>query len=160
MGLKCSADTWYDNCFSILNPVRCNLSIIFYLHWKCEKYLGCGWVCGVVFIWSGKLWSMLVTSHWRLSPLLSSRLRSLFHILTVPMVSPRAQESHSHQLIQCELKQWPCAWLTASFLSHDRGLAGSLGTRANSSQFHLHYSGISASSPIILKLKEGGKSHV
>lgn len=31
-GLQCSADKWY-NCFGILNPVHCNLSILFYLQW-------------------------------------------------------------------------------------------------------------------------------
>lgn len=109
-----------------------------------------------LFIWSGKLWTVLVTSHWRLSPLLSGTLKSLFHSLTASMVSPREQKSLSRQLIWCELKQcdmpgWPCS------SSHDGGLHRSAGTRPNSAQFHLSCFGIFANSSVILKSKEDVK---
>lgn len=70
------------------------------------------------FIWSGKLWSVLVTSHWRLSHLLSGSLISLFHILTVSMMSRREQKSLHNQLIQCEWRQSSCVpgWPRSSSL--------------------------------------------
>lgn len=47
-----------------------------------------------------------------------------------------------------------CAWLTPVFFSHDGGLAGSSGLRANSSQYHLYYFGSFTSSFAVLTLKE------
>lgn len=47
-----------------------------------------------------------------------------------------------------------CAWLTPFFLSHDGGLAGSLGRRANSLHSYIEYFGSFASSPATLKLQE------
>lgn len=105
-------------------------------------------------IWSGKLWSVLVTSHWRLSHLLSDSPMPLFRISTASMVSQREQKSLRNRLIQCELKQWFCVpgWPRSS--SQGGGLAGSLGLRANSSQYHWYDFGSLTNSSAILKVEE------
>lgn len=47
-----------------------------------------------------------------------------------------------------------CAWLTPFFLSHDGGLAGSLGRRANSLHYNMEYLHSFASGFAIFKLQE------
>lgn len=105
-----------------------------------------------LLIWSGKLWTMLVTSHWRLSPLLSGRLRSLFPSLTTSMVSLREEKSLSWQFIRWA-KTMGYAWLALVFLSWC-GPYRSVGTRPNSSQCHLSHFRIFVNSSVILKWKQ------
>lgn len=71
------------------------------------------------FLWSGKLWSTLVTSHWCLSHLLSSSLVSLFRILTGFVVSRKEQKSLHNWLMQCDQQQWFCepGWPHSSSLT-------------------------------------------